>query len=314
MRFDKQLLITVVASLAMVALVVPAWAQNDDGEREVQVQVKVKKINEIKEIAKIRSSHSMECEEADCPMHSTEGHHVMIHPQGGEDGQKMIFISESGEEKELSGDGHAWVRKGQDGALMAGGGYLGVQLAELTDSLRRHFGVREGVGVMVSEVVKGSPAERAGFAAGDVVTAVDGTEITSAAELSRRVRKLESGETAGFEITRDGRSQILSATVEASQPRVAMMRRHLAGVEGAEIEGHGADHVIKKRVVVQCEGDGECVVNSDGGHAGDGADPMSLHLSDACGDSGKCEVKVNCENGDCSCTVNGAATTCEPRG
>ena len=46
------------------------------------------------------------------------------------------------------------------------GGYLGVELVDLTPELREHFGAPRDVGVMVGRVEPGSPAARAGLEVG----------------------------------------------------------------------------------------------------------------------------------------------------
>jgi S1-C subfamily serine protease len=51
-----------------------------------------------------------------------------------------------------------------------------------------------GAGVMVSGVQPGSPADQAGISPGDVLTAVDGQAVTSAAQLSSAVRVHKAGD------------------------------------------------------------------------------------------------------------------------
>ncbi len=69
-------------------------------------------------------------------------------------------------------------------------GFLGVEASSLTPELRSHFGAPEDAGVILSRVLADSAAQAAGLAVGDVVTRVDGEEITSANGLGRVVRHL----------------------------------------------------------------------------------------------------------------------------
>ena len=60
---------------------------------------------------------------------------------------------------------------------------LGISGDELTTQLASYFGVKQGKGVLVREVVVGSPAEKAGLKAGDVIVAVDGKSVATVTEL-----------------------------------------------------------------------------------------------------------------------------------
>jgi hypothetical protein len=56
-------------------------------------------------------------------------------------------------------------------------GFLGIAFNKVSPDLGSHLGLKEGVGVVVGDVWKGSPAEKAGIESKDVVTAVDGQEV-----------------------------------------------------------------------------------------------------------------------------------------
>ena len=74
-------------------------------------------------------------------------------------------------------------------------GYLGVRLEDIsTSDLGDYFGVEEGEGVLVVEVVDDSPAEKAGLKAGDVILEFDGNKISSTDQLVKYVRKADPGE------------------------------------------------------------------------------------------------------------------------
>ena len=106
-------------------------------------------------------------------------------------------------------------------ALHWGGAYLGVELVNLNEPLRAHFGVPEGSGVLVSNVVDDSPAARAGVQVGDIVTRFDGEDVTSSRKLTTMVRRAEAGDPADLEIWRDGKVETVSTTLdERPQPQV----------------------------------------------------------------------------------------------
>jgi serine protease Do len=64
----------------------------------------------------------------------------------------------------------------------------GVRADSLTAQLRQFFGVKEGEGVLVSSVDADSAAAKAGLKAGDVVTAVDGSVVSTPSDFNREVR------------------------------------------------------------------------------------------------------------------------------
>jgi S1-C subfamily serine protease len=68
-------------------------------------------------------------------------------------------------------------------------------------------------GAIVEEVVKGAGAANAGVKANDIITAVDGTSITSMTDLVAQVRKHAVGETAELTILRGGQTIKLKVTV-----------------------------------------------------------------------------------------------------
>lgn len=193
---------------------------------------------------------------------------------------------------EHHGDSHAFVWSGGGPhrfrlGAHAGGGFLGVQLAELTPELRTHFGVSDDAGVMISRVIDDSPAARAGLRVGDIVTAVDGESIDSGGQLGRAIRHREEGETVLLEVWRDGSVQSLTATVED----------HQAGA-------HGMEHAF----VLECDDDGE-----DCSFAPEwmGGEFSRWDRDFDCGGDGPCEVNVTCDEDDaCTCTVNGEETDC----
>lgn len=98
-----------------------------------------------------------------------------------------------------------------------GGGYMGVSLTNLTTALREHFGVPDDAGVLIAGVEEDSPAFEAGVEVGDIVTAVDGEEVESSADLSRLVRQREEGDTLEVELYRDGRLMTLDLTIAERQ-------------------------------------------------------------------------------------------------
>lgn len=93
---------------------------------------------------------------------------------------------------------------------------LGVQVQELNKDLAPYFKVEEKGGVLILDVTKESPAEKAGLKAGDVITKIDGEKITDADDLINSLRDYEEGDEAAIEYVRQGKTATLQVALESS--------------------------------------------------------------------------------------------------
>ena len=105
-----------------------------------------------------------------------------------------------------------WEWRGGDELTMLGRGFIGLELTELTQDLRTHFGVGDS-GVLVGRVEPDGPAAKAGVKVGDILTAVDGESVDSSMAVGRLVRPKKEGEVVALEVSRNGRIQNLTATI-----------------------------------------------------------------------------------------------------
>ena len=113
-------------------------------------------------------------------------------------------------------------------------GWLGVQIQNLTPEMASSIGAPETKGAIVASVIENSPAERAGFRQGDVITAVDDVEVQDQRDLTRRVGNLLAGDTATFAVLRDGEPQTISALIERRDEEQLMLASGSApGQDGA---------------------------------------------------------------------------------
>ncbi|MDQ3747148.1 MAG: PDZ domain-containing protein [Acidobacteriota bacterium] len=99
-----------------------------------------------------------------------------------------------------------------------GGNFLGVHVEEVTRENAGRYGVAgEPRGVGVREVVKGSPAERAGLRAGDVIVRFDGEAVTSVRKLSRLIEESAPEHAARLTVLRNGSEQEVSVTLASER-------------------------------------------------------------------------------------------------
>jgi Do/DeqQ family serine protease len=99
------------------------------------------------------------------------------------------------------------VRKVVDDLLLYGTaqrGYLGVQIAELTQELADKEGLENIEGVYVAEVTDGGAAKLAGMKSGDVITAINGKKVNSTTQLKESVGQYRPGDKVDVEVNRNG--------------------------------------------------------------------------------------------------------------
>ena len=89
---------------------------------------------------------------------------------------------------------------------------LGIDGESLNSQLAEFFGVKDGV--LVRSVVKNSAADKAGIKAGDVITKVDASNITSVREITTALRGLGSKKTFPVTVIRNKKEMAITVTIE----------------------------------------------------------------------------------------------------
>jgi serine protease Do len=92
-------------------------------------------------------------------------------------------------------------------------GLLGVNIQDLNESLAKSFGLPDTNGALVAQAVAGSPAEKAGIKAGDVILKFNGKVVTGAAELKNVVGQQKPGNSVKLTVFRDKKSFDVNVTV-----------------------------------------------------------------------------------------------------
>jgi serine protease Do len=86
-------------------------------------------------------------------------------------------------------------------------GYIGASIQGLTPEIAESLGVSDKQGALVASLTPGGPSERAGLRTGDLILKVDGRDVASASDLTRRVGLVRPGEEVRLQVKRDGRLQ-----------------------------------------------------------------------------------------------------------
>lgn len=92
-------------------------------------------------------------------------------------------------------------------------GMLGVVIQDLTQSLAEAFRLPEAKGALVSQVVKDSPAAKAGLRPGDVILRYNGKEVPDSHMLRNLVAATAPGTKVALGVMRNGRERKLEATI-----------------------------------------------------------------------------------------------------
>lgn len=92
-------------------------------------------------------------------------------------------------------------------------GWLGVRIKPVSDEVASVLGLDAGEGIQVDGVIDGSPADKVGLKAGDIVLSFDGTPINEARDLTRAVGNAAPDTASKIEILRRGDRQTLDVTL-----------------------------------------------------------------------------------------------------
>jgi serine protease Do len=92
-------------------------------------------------------------------------------------------------------------------------GWLGIMIQDITPELAKSFGLKSDSGVLVSDVVKGSPAEKAGLQRGDVILRFAGKDIDNTHKLSQMAAATAPDTGVKIDLFRNGKEQTISLTI-----------------------------------------------------------------------------------------------------
>jgi serine protease Do len=116
-------------------------------------------------------------------------------------------------------------------------GWLGVSIQMVTPDLAPSFGMKEARGAIVADVIKGSPAEKAGIKQGDAILDFDGKIIKSSNDLPWIVAETPIGKTVDVKLMRQGKELDVKVTVvEMTEQRLAMQADKEKNIFGLTVD------------------------------------------------------------------------------
>ncbi len=105
---------------------------------------------------------------------------------------------------------------------------LGINAEDLTSQLGSYFGAPNNAGVLVREVRPGTPADKAGLKAGDVITKVEGKEVRTLADLRAQLREKSNQASVNMSVLRKGSEIAVTVPIEKPRPMEQMHSVHRA--------------------------------------------------------------------------------------
>jgi serine protease Do len=110
---------------------------------------------------------------------------------------------------------------------------LGVSVQEVNQTLAESFGLDRPEGALVSDVVKGGPADKAGLKTGDVIRKLNGKAIIGSGDLPAMIGQALPGEKVTLDVWRQGKHEELSAKLgDANDQSVQVSKADRAADKG----------------------------------------------------------------------------------
>jgi serine protease Do len=93
-------------------------------------------------------------------------------------------------------------------------GYLGIMIQPLTADLVKSFDLKNDKGILIAQVTKNSPAEKAGLKAGDVIVNYQGRPVSDTGDFRNQVALAQPGSKVEFDIVRDGKQRSITVKID----------------------------------------------------------------------------------------------------
>ncbi|MEO6624901.1 MAG: Do family serine endopeptidase, partial [Burkholderiaceae bacterium] len=103
-------------------------------------------------------------------------------------------------------------------------GRIGVQIDQVTKDVAESIGLGKPTGALVRGVESGSPADKAGVEAGDIITRFDGKVIDKHSDLPRLVGGIKPGTKSTMTVFRRGNAKDLAVVIAEVEPDKVAMR------------------------------------------------------------------------------------------
>jgi serine protease Do len=96
--------------------------------------------------------------------------------------------------------------------------WTGLEVQAVDERVARYFGLPKAEGVIISDIISGSPGDRAGFKVGDIIVKVNGERVSDEASLLAILDDSRTGDSAKVQCLRDKKQIDLSLKLEKRKP------------------------------------------------------------------------------------------------
>lgn len=140
--------------------------------------------------------------------------------------------------------------------------YLGVMFGsdQMSDEDKKKNNVKDGDGVFVMDVAKGSAAEEAGVQKGDFITKVNGAEVSTGTEMVEKVAALHPGDKINITYQHNGTEKTATVTLRGTSGAYASVKEQVIEQLGATFQNLDKDKAaqlhLQSGVVVKTLGQG----------------------------------------------------------
>ncbi len=108
-------------------------------------------------------------------------------------------------------------------------GWLGVSIQDVTPEIAKEFDLKQQKGALVSDVVEGGPAEKAGIKRGDVIIGYDGKDVGDTFQLRNLVAATHPNKEVALKVVRDGALRSINVII-------GEMPKEVKAAEGGRFE------------------------------------------------------------------------------
>ncbi len=136
-------------------------------------------------------------------------------------------------------------------------GWIGVSVQDITEDIAKSIGLKSQKGALISDVVEGDPAEKAGLRAGDVITEINERPVANTHELLLMIAGFRVGESINVTVIRDGLKKTFQVRIversEKKELASAKISGEAFGMTVQEITPSIADQLglpVKKGIIV----------------------------------------------------------------
>jgi len=136
-------------------------------------------------------------------------------------------------------------------------GWLGVTIQALTPELAKQFDLKEEKGVLLGDVIEGSPAEKAGLQRGDVITEFEGKKVEEPNQLRNMVANTPLGREVNITIIRENRAEtkkVIISELPADMRRPAKSDEYKNLLNGVSVQDITPDIADKLNIPVKIKG------------------------------------------------------------